>query len=100
VFPGSGAPNCSKIFANRFLHNIVKKFEYLIGTSSLVAGPCVPWCCLWVHGLIAYCHLCADLHTASFGRVNSFYVRADMNDPMTRRMAFLQHPQIIVQCVT
>jgi hypothetical protein len=31
VFPGSGAPNCSKIFANRFLHNIVKKFEYLIG---------------------------------------------------------------------
>jgi len=46
VFPGSGAPNCSKIFANRFLHNIVKKFEYLIGTSSLVAGPCVPWCCL------------------------------------------------------
>lgn len=67
VFPGSGAPNCSKIFANRFLHNIVKKFEYLI-----------------------------DLHTASFGRVNSFYVRADMNDPMTRRMAFLQHPQIIV----
>jgi predicted deacylase len=41
-----------------------------------------------------------DLHTASFGRVNSFYVRADMNDPMTRRMAFLQHPQIIVQCVS
>lgn len=37
-----------------------------------------------------------DLHTASAGRVNSLYVRADMNDPVTFRMAMLQHPQIVV----
>jgi len=37
-----------------------------------------------------------DLHTASFGRVNSLYVRADMRDPVARRMALLQNPQIIV----
>lgn len=37
-----------------------------------------------------------DLHTASFGRVNSYYVRADMNAPVTRLMSMLAHPQIIV----
>lgn len=37
-----------------------------------------------------------DLHTASFGRINSLYVRADMGDPMAARMAFLQDPQIVV----
>ena len=37
-----------------------------------------------------------DLHTASFGRVNSLYVRADMSNPRTARLAYLQRPQIIV----
>ena len=37
-----------------------------------------------------------DLHTASFGRVNCLYVRADMTDPATARMAYLQRPQVIV----
>lgn len=37
-----------------------------------------------------------DLHTASFGRVNSYYVRADMNDPVSAVMAKLQQPQIIL----
>ncbi|KAA0159829.1 hypothetical protein FNF28_05639 [Cafeteria roenbergensis] len=37
-----------------------------------------------------------DLHTASFGRVNSLYVRADLTDPTVFRLALLQHPQIIV----
>jgi predicted deacylase len=37
-----------------------------------------------------------DLHTASFGRVNSYYVRADMNDPVTATMARLQYPQIVL----
>lgn len=37
-----------------------------------------------------------DLHTASFGRVNSLYVRANMDSPMARRMAMLQRPDIIV----
>lgn len=37
-----------------------------------------------------------DLHTASFGRVNSFYVRANMTDPAMAKMARLVRPQIIV----
>ncbi|KAF9926631.1 hypothetical protein FBU30_003815 [Linnemannia zychae] len=37
-----------------------------------------------------------DLHTASKGRVNSLYVRANMQNPITRHMARLQNPQIIV----
>ncbi len=37
-----------------------------------------------------------DLHTASKGRVNTLYVRADMTHPLTARMAYLQRPQIIV----
>jgi predicted deacylase len=37
-----------------------------------------------------------DLHTASFGRVNSLYVRADLTDPVVFRLAMLQHPQIVV----
>src|SRR5690606_38702150 len=42
------------------------------------------------------CHLLLDLHTASFGRVNSLYVRAYMTHPETARMAYLQRPHIIV----
>ncbi|KAG2193726.1 hypothetical protein INT46_010581 [Mucor plumbeus] len=37
-----------------------------------------------------------DLHTSSFGRVNSYYVRADMNDPLGAKMAKLQQPQILL----
>lgn len=37
-----------------------------------------------------------DLHTASFGRVNSYYVRADMDDAVTRELALLQNAEIIV----
>jgi hypothetical protein len=37
-----------------------------------------------------------DLHTASFGRVNSFYVRANMLDAAIAKMARLVRPQIIV----
>ena len=40
-----------------------------------------------------------DLHTASFGRVNSLYVRADMNDPVTARLAKLQNPQVRVTTI-
>ncbi len=38
----------------------------------------------------------ADLHTASFGRVNTLYVRADLDDPLTARMAMSQRPTIIL----
>jgi hypothetical protein len=37
-----------------------------------------------------------DLHTASFGRVNSYYVRSDLNDPVSADLAKLQQPQIIL----
>lgn len=42
------------------------------------------------------CDLLLDLHTASFGRVNCLYVRADMTHPETARIAYLQRPHIIV----
>jgi len=37
-----------------------------------------------------------DLHTASFGRVNSYYVRCDMLDPDVASFAWLCNPQIIL----
>ena len=37
-----------------------------------------------------------DLHTASAGRINSYYIRANMNKPVTRDLALLQNAQIIV----
>ena len=67
VMPGREGGTESEVYAARFIDRIVKRFDYLI-----------------------------DLHTASFGRVNSLYVRADMRKPVTARMAFLQSPQIIV----
>jgi predicted deacylase len=66
-FPGREDGASSEVYAFRFLDRIVKRFEYLI-----------------------------DLHTASFGRVNSLYVRADMTRAGTAQIARLLHPQIIV----
>lgn len=37
-----------------------------------------------------------DLHTASFGRVNSLYVRADLDDEQTSRIARLLRPEILL----
>lgn len=37
-----------------------------------------------------------DIHTASEGRVNSFYVRADLHDPAVRNLAMLLDPAIIL----
>lgn len=67
IFPGRPRGNVSHIYAHRLLHQIVRRFDYLL-----------------------------DLHTASFGRINSLYVRADMSHPKTARMAMLQKPQIIL----
>jgi hypothetical protein len=47
----------SSIYVYRILNFIINKFEYLI-----------------------------DLHTAGFGRINSLYCRADLNDLETKRM--------------
>lgn len=67
IMPGNPNGNASEVYANRFLNLIVTKFDYLL-----------------------------DLHTASFGRVNSFYIRSDMNNEITRNLALLQGAEIIV----
>ncbi|MFH1439440.1 MAG: succinylglutamate desuccinylase/aspartoacylase family protein [Candidatus Woesearchaeota archaeon] len=67
IMPGNPRGNRSEIYAYRFFSKIIKHMNYLI-----------------------------DLHTASSGRVNSFYVRANMKDHVTRRMALLQNAEIIL----
>ncbi|WP_127715924.1 succinylglutamate desuccinylase/aspartoacylase family protein [Halobacteriovorax sp. HLS] len=42
-------------------------------------------------------HCMLDLHTASYGRVNSLYIRADLDNEECRTLAYLQNPQIIVK---
>jgi predicted deacylase len=65
--PGNARGNRSDVYAFHLIDRIAKHFDYLI-----------------------------DLHTASFGRVNSLYVRADMSNEVTASMARLQRPQIIL----
>ncbi|RMF31451.1 MAG: peptidase M14 [Bacteroidetes bacterium] len=67
IMPGQPDGDVSEVYAFRLVDRIVKHFDYLV-----------------------------DLHTASFGRVNSYYIRADLSEPQTRRMALLQNAQIIV----
>ncbi len=67
IMPGVEDGNVSQVYAYRLMERIVKKFDYLL-----------------------------DLHTASRGRINSYYVRADLDDPETRQMAILQNAQIIL----
>ncbi|MEZ4443967.1 MAG: succinylglutamate desuccinylase/aspartoacylase family protein [Polyangiaceae bacterium] len=67
LFPGDPNGDVARVYAHRIVDRIVSRFDYLV-----------------------------DLHTASFGRINSLYVRADMKDPRCARMAYLQRPQIIV----
>ncbi|RMG58412.1 MAG: peptidase M14, partial [Bacteroidetes bacterium] len=67
LMPGKANGTTSEVYAHRILQKVARHFEYLI-----------------------------DLHTASFGRVNSYYIRADMEHPVTARMAELQNAEIIV----
>lgn len=67
IMPGKVDGNVSSVYAYRFLQRIAKHFDYLL-----------------------------DLHTASTGRINSYYVRADMDQPIVNKMAMLQNPDIIV----
>ena len=67
AFPGHDRGNAASVYAHRLLDRVVSRFDLLI-----------------------------DLHTASFGRVNSLYVRAAMTDAEPAPMAYLQRPQIIV----
>ncbi|MFT5686727.1 MAG: putative deacylase [Myxococcota bacterium] len=67
LFPGKADGHASQLYAYRILERIIRPMNVLV-----------------------------DLHTASFGRVNSLYIRADMTEPGAARMAYLQRPQIIV----
>ncbi len=67
IMPGKPDGNESALYAHRFMDRIVRTFDYLF-----------------------------DLHTASSGRENSLYIRADMSDERTARLARLIAPQIIV----
>ena len=67
VMPGKEDGQASEVYAFRLVDRIVRHFDYLL-----------------------------DLHTASRGRVNSYYVRADMSHEDTRQLALLQNPQLIV----
>lgn len=67
IAPGDPKGTNSEVYIHRLLERIVYRFDYLI-----------------------------DLHTASSGRRNSYYIRADMSDQVTARMAKLQGPEIIL----
>lgn len=68
IMPGKPDGNASELYAHYFTTKIISKFNYLL-----------------------------DLHTASHGRVNSLYIRADIESEETRTLAYLQNPQIIVK---
>jgi len=67
IMPGRSDGNVSEVYAYRIMQRVVRHFDYLL-----------------------------DLHTASFGRINSYYIRADMEHEQTKTMALLQNAQIIV----
>lgn len=67
LFPGREDGNEGQVWASRFMERVVRQLDYLV-----------------------------DLHTASRGRHNCLYVRANMEQATTARMALLQRPQIIV----
>lgn len=67
IAPGNRHGSVSEVYVYRIIDRVMRHFNYLI-----------------------------DLHTASFGRVNSWYIRADMSAPETSRMARLQNPEIIL----
>ena len=67
IFPGRAKGNVAQVYGHRVMQRLVRKFDRLL-----------------------------DLHTASFGRINSLYVRVDMDHEIARRMAYLLRPQIIL----
>lgn len=67
IMPGKADGNPSEVYAHRFLTRVAACFDYLV-----------------------------DLHTASSGRANSFYVRANLKHETSAWMAFAQYPDIIL----
>jgi predicted deacylase len=66
-FPGKPDGNDVELYAHRLMERFVTHLDMLV-----------------------------DLHTASRGRANSLYIRADMTHEVAARMAYLQRPQIIL----
>ena len=87
--PGKKNGSAPQVYAYNLMERLIKKVEYLLDVSPVVAMTVI-------YPANLNCNLPTQLHTASKGRVNSLYVRADMIDPRTRKMANLQNPQIIV----
>ena len=67
IMPGKEGGTVSQIYSWRVVNKLINQFDYLV-----------------------------DLHTASNGRINSYYIRADMSDEIVRKMALLQNAQIII----
>ena len=67
IMPGKKNGNVSQVYAFRFVEKVIKHFDFLL-----------------------------DLHTASIGRINSYYIRADMDQSIVKKMALLQNADIIV----
>ena len=67
IMPGKPNGTSAEVYAHAITSNILPHFDYLI-----------------------------DLHTASFGRINSLYVRASLQNETIKKLALLQNPQIIV----
>ncbi|HMQ46561.1 MAG TPA: succinylglutamate desuccinylase/aspartoacylase family protein [Saprospiraceae bacterium] len=67
IMPGREDGNSAEVYAHRLVTKILYQFDYLI-----------------------------DLHTASFGRINSYYVRANLNDPDVYELAQIQNAQILL----
>lgn len=67
IFPGRIDGNESDVYAYRLTEKLISKFEVLL-----------------------------DLHTASFGRINSYYVRADMEEKGSADLARAVGAEIIV----
>ncbi|MEZ5988436.1 MAG: succinylglutamate desuccinylase/aspartoacylase family protein [Planctomycetota bacterium] len=67
IMPGRPNGSESEVYAHRLIERAISRFDMLI-----------------------------DLHTASFGRINSLYVRVDTGDPTAARMARLLQPQIML----
>ena len=67
IMPGKEDGNVSQVYAYRFVERVIKHFDFLL-----------------------------DLHTASIGRINSYYIRADMDQSIVKKMALLQNADIIV----
>jgi predicted deacylase len=68
LMPGKLKGTPAEIYNHYLVEKIIRKFDFML-----------------------------DLHTASTGRINSLYIRADLDNPACRSLAYLQNPQIIVK---